>query len=178
MKNIRRRGFSIPRTVQSCWTPPVDPYWKINFDVAVCPSFTMLAVVCRNFAADTLFVWTKSMPPGPPILGEANAALFAAQEAHLLSKEEVMFEGDSLSVVQAICQEGISSDWSISSIISDICHIWESHPSWSFHHVNRKANIVAHTVAQWAAKEMLIGNIPTHCIPVHCLSSDNPRIPP
>lgn len=67
-----------------------------------------------------------------------------------LNSSRLIF-GDNIYVVKVIRQQENMIDWRIRSVISDIHRILASHSNWSFHHVNRKANIVAHNVAQWAA---------------------------
>lgn len=65
-------------------------------------------------------------------------------------------------------------EWRISPVIYDIHLLMGSFPSCRFQFVKRQANSVARNVAHWTAQEMVIGNVPTSCIPVLCLSSDNP----
>ena len=138
----------------------------------------MLAVVCRNSDGLLLFAWTKRSPPDTPLVGEAKAALFAVQEARLLSYPLISFEGDNLQVCNAICLSNYSPDWSIAPILRDIKALMEDHVSWTLSHVRREANLLAHNVAKWAVSEHLEGSIPSCCIPFDILYSDNPPLSP
>ncbi|KAB1201311.1 hypothetical protein CJ030_MR0G004314 [Morella rubra] len=123
---------SLPKPPQVKWLPPSGNFWKLNYDVAIRPSQTVIAVVCRKAVAEILFVRTKSLPPRTPLVGEAKAALFAAQEAHFLSHEFVVFEGDNLAVAQAINQPESPVEWSIRPVISDVLMLLELHSQRSF----------------------------------------------
>lgn len=84
---------------------PMDSLWftcnKITHDQRVLDLHQLVVRVQKlyeehqeawvNSATDLLFVWTKSMPPGPPILWEANAALFAVQR-HIFYRRHVEVE--------------------------------------------------------------------------------------
>ncbi|KAB1213710.1 hypothetical protein CJ030_MR5G004853 [Morella rubra] len=165
---------AVSSEVLAVWSPPCGNFWKFNFDVAIRPACSMLAVVCRNSDGLLLFAWTKRLPPGTPLVGEARAALFAVQEACLLSYPLVVFQGDNLQVCRTLSQADFSPDWSIDPIICDIQALLEAHASWSFSHVRRGANLLAHNVAKWAVNENLDGSIPPCCIPFDILCYDNP----
>ncbi|KAB1213253.1 hypothetical protein CJ030_MR5G009652 [Morella rubra] len=121
-----------------------------------------------------LFAWTKRIPPGTPLAGEARATLFAVQEAHFLSFPLIEFEGDNLHVCQALNLPYFSPDWSIASLIQDTLALLTLHASWKVSHVRRGANMLAHNVAKWACTANMVGNIPSSCIPFTVLNADNP----
>lgn len=59
--------------------------------------FTLAAAVCRDTAGSLLIAWTKRFPPGSPLWGEAKAALFPAQEASFLEKDDTIIFEDNLT---------------------------------------------------------------------------------
>lgn len=61
-------------------------------------------------------------------MGDARAALFAAQEAHLLNGSNVIFEGDTVSMCKAINDPLECPDWRISSLAEDSCLLFHLHP--------------------------------------------------
>lgn len=87
---------------QSSLAVPPPAHWKINFDVAIRHSFALAVCVCRDSEGHVLFVRTKRLPPCSPLMGEAWAALYVAQEAFLLPTQGIILEGDSLLVIEAI----------------------------------------------------------------------------
>lgn len=125
--------------------------WKLNFDVAIRKSFAFAAVVCRNSEGHILFARTKRLPPCGPLVGEARAALFAAQEAFLLPFLPMILEGDSLLVNEAINDGGNRGDWQISTLLADICNLASCRDLWHFEHVKSDANVLAHRLVQWAS---------------------------
>ncbi|KAB1200803.1 hypothetical protein CJ030_MR0G006212 [Morella rubra] len=74
----------------------------------------------------------------------------------------VEFEGDNLQVCNALCQSSFVPNWSIAIIIRDIKALLDFHSSWKVCHVKCGANMFAHNIANWAASENLVGNIPKH----------------
>lgn len=93
-------------TPPTLWRPPPDNVWKINFDVAVRNSYSFVAAVCRNIEGTILFAWIKSLPPSQPLVGKARATLFAVQEVCFLQFENIIFEGDSKTVIDALLDCG------------------------------------------------------------------------
>lgn len=90
-----------------------------------------------------------------------------------LPQAEVIFEGDSKLVIDAISSGEQQSHWRIRSLIVDIVKFCCDHCGWSFKHVKRQANSVAHNLAKWALEENLSGTIPTAIIPDSIFTSDN-----
>ncbi|KAB1213459.1 Coatomer subunit delta [Morella rubra] len=149
-------------------------------EARICYGKSKLSNQCdyQNSNGQLLFAWTKSLPPNSPLVDEARAALFAVQEASFLSQDHVIFEGDSKTVIDAITQESSPVDWSIRGIVADILLLRGCHSFWTFVHVKRDVNSVAHNLTKWAVAENLVGTIPTSVIPASILTGDNPRIPP
>ncbi|KAB1202065.1 hypothetical protein CJ030_MR8G029144 [Morella rubra] len=96
-----------------------------------------------------------------------------------LSRNQLLHQGkrdDVRTIIRRIHR--LFSDWSIAPILRDIKALMEDHVSWTFSHVRRGANLLAHNVAKWAVSENLEGSIPSRCLPFDILYSDNPPLPP
>lgn len=146
--------------------------------MAIRTSFSFAAAVCRDEKGHILFVFSKRFPPSSPLVGEARAALMAAQEAFHLPSSRVLLEGDSLFVIEAINNRSNGAIWQIANVVADIHRLASQRELWKFCHVKRGANALAHKIVQWLCSANLEGYIPISCIPVSILSSDNPWIPP
>lgn len=147
-------------------------FWKVNYDVAIRPLQSVIAIVCRNAEAEILFVWTKSLPPGQPLSGGKPKQHFLLRKRHIyflmnmFCLKVIIFLWLKLLILLSLPSSGAL----IRPVISNV--------HWNFHHVNSKSNIVVHNIAQWAAHQIMFGNIPTSYIPVDCVFSDNPTFPP
>ena len=81
-------------------------------------------------------------------------------------------------MIDALSNGGQQSDWRIRSLVVDIVNLCSGHDCWSFGHVKRQANFVAHNLAKWAFAENLSRNIPVSVIPDLIFTSVNPWFPP
>ncbi|XP_042958049.1 uncharacterized protein LOC122293560 [Carya illinoinensis] len=82
-----------------------------------------------------------------PLLGEALAALRAIQLGLEIGLHNVIFEGDSKLLVNGITNS--ANDWSTAGLIFlDIKKLLASYRTWSFRHVPRQVNAVAHSLAK------------------------------
>ena len=131
------------------WTPP-PLCVKVNFDAAIGRNKASLTVVCRDHMANLLFVWIEIITSADPLIAKARAALLATRKLLEVSLPSVLFEGDSLVVIQAI--QGISSAqyWAINSFIKYISSLISSFSFCNFTHVYRELNSLAHALAKWA----------------------------
>lgn len=71
-------------------------------------------------------------------MGKARAALFTVQKVSFLPHTEVIFEGDSKLVIDAISSDGQQSDWRIRSLIADIVKFCCDHCGWSLSMLSTK----------------------------------------
>ena len=94
--------------IQHQWRPPEHDHFKVNFDAAVFKSLNLagIGVVIRDWCGDV--VATLSMPTALALtvadleaLACRRAVMFAAKK----DLQNVIFEGDSVSVINAIIQE-------------------------------------------------------------------------
>jgi hypothetical protein len=135
-----------------CWTKPAHGVIKLNWDAAINEEKQMmglgivgrdhngqicLAVAdCRRFLTD-------------PTSAEALAAWKSATLCVRLGFPDVLLEGDSLEVVQALNRE--ESTWGrYGALINDTKHQLQQLNSWRVCHVKRQANEAAHSLAKFA----------------------------
>ena len=75
-------------------------------------------MVCRDHSANILFVWTKIADVYDPLI--ASLAVCKAKE---LRFNFILFEGDSLKVIQAIQGDPLALVWSIDFLVKDISNL-------------------------------------------------------
>jgi ribonuclease HI len=84
-----------------------------------------------------------------PIHAEAMGALMAAELCRDLDLLDIILEGDSLQVVQAL--RCMSQNWSpYGQIVEDARSVLYTRMSWIVSHVKREANPAAHYLAKYA----------------------------
>jgi hypothetical protein len=142
------------------WERPVPPYFKINYDTTIRPSFSAQVAVCRSSTGSIIGCISLSSPPCAALIDEATAALLATRLSILLGLFSFILEGDSLTVTTALQHPDITTDWRISSTISSILSLIPPTASWKARHVNQSANFCAQHVASWAATRSHSGCIP------------------
>jgi hypothetical protein len=82
-----------------------------------------------------------------PVMGEAMAAMAAAEFCNSSGVQDVILEGDSLQVIQAL-QEANSSWRKYGHFIDGIKALLGPSRRWRFHHVKRMANKAADGLAK------------------------------
>ena len=96
---------SLPSVNQHQWRPPEQDHFKVNFDAALFQSLNLagIGVVIRDWRGDV--VAALSMPTALAssvadleVLACRRALLFAAEK----ELQKVIFEGDSVSVMNAV----------------------------------------------------------------------------
>ena len=88
------------------------------------------------------------------MIGESLAALQAVEYSRDLGLQEVIFEGDSLQVVNMILAQD-ESQCRFGQIVADILTILGSFRSWDFQHVRRAQNHAAHGLAKESVREVI-----------------------
>ena len=130
-----------------------DLHWghfKINWDVAIdiqsnCMGFGVIirdhnSVVC---AAKSVKIYRAF----EPVIGEAMAAMVEVKFSKEREIQDVILEGDSMQVVQAL-QDRNPSWRTYGHIIDDTRVFLGTCRSWTVHHVKRDANRAAHGLAK------------------------------
>jgi hypothetical protein len=67
------------------WSPPPHGSFKVNFDVAVRPNFSVASAVLSSHNGWILAARTQQLPPSEASFGEASAALLAVRKLPLYS---------------------------------------------------------------------------------------------
>lgn len=67
--------------------------------------------------------FSRILPSSDPLCTEAEAALLAAEEIRSLDLSEVLLEGDSSQVIEALPHPSKLSDWSIAKTIECTCDL-------------------------------------------------------
>jgi hypothetical protein len=86
------------------WDPPPLGSFKVNFDVAIRPTFAVAA------SEKFLTVNTLKLPPMDALMGEAHAALLASRLAVSMGCSPLIIEGDSLLTILALKDPLLFSD--------------------------------------------------------------------
>ena len=133
------------------WKPPDSGVYKINFDGALfleqrCAG---LGVVVRDSAGLVMAALSQKVRlPGSADVVEALAARRAICFAQELSLHNVVIEGDSLKVIEAIIDTRPVQ--TLYGHIIDEIRLLSSSFICNFMHVNRKGNKLAHALARRA----------------------------
>lgn len=132
------------------WNPPAAGLLKVNFDAHVRENGEIgLGVVMRNCDGEVKLLATKRIGARwDATLAEAMAARFAVEVSLRLGYDKVIFEGDALSVVNAVKNnvEGVAP---LFRVFDDIRSLARNFICFSFLHVKRAGNVVAHLLARW-----------------------------
>ncbi|PWA73584.1 hypothetical protein CTI12_AA146360 [Artemisia annua] len=166
-KKVVSRGIGLTQTTSvSVWKKPQVDMIKFNCDAAWQKESGKvgLGFVARNCNGDVLISGAKSEAyANSPIEAEAKAIWWATIHARNRGYSNVVFESDSLSLINALRNRSVPLE--IVSMFADILsksgdfNICE----WSF--VRREGNMVAHSIASWAlgctSNVILEGEVPT-----------------
>jgi hypothetical protein len=77
------------------WQKPCPPFYKVNYDTAIRPSFSAQAAVVKSFFESIIGCSSLISPPCSTLYGEVRAALLAAQLVTFLNIPSFILEGDS-----------------------------------------------------------------------------------
>nr|POF00563.1 putative ribonuclease h protein [Quercus suber] len=134
------------------WSPPPPGWFKINFDGATFSSKSLvgLGVIIRNDKGLVMAAYTQSIPlPTFVEMVEVLVARSAISFARELQFDQVIVEGDSEVIINAISKGGFSSS-SFGHIIRDIKLSIPAFQNISFSHTLRLGNKLAHRLARMA----------------------------
>jgi ribonuclease HI len=107
-----------------------------------------IGVVVRDHQGEIMAALRRRVTCSPePVQAESVGALAAAEFSRDLGLQDLILEGDSISVVNAL--RSSSPNWSpYGQIIEDARGVLFSRRSWEVMHVKRDANMAAHTLAK------------------------------
>ncbi|KAL0008379.1 hypothetical protein SO802_009881 [Lithocarpus litseifolius] len=137
---------------QKHWLPPPPECFKDNFDGAMFNESDEagLGVVIRNSRGQVMVALSEKIKKPPSVVA---LELLAARRAAVLVSEtgfqNSVFEGDSLAVVKSLQGSGMENS-AVGHILKDTLSIVSLLKSFSFSHVIRQGNAVAHALAQRA----------------------------
>ncbi len=114
------------------------------------PNNVFLAAICRNHTRKITHAWIDVDVNGDSLWAKTKVGLFAISNACDASLDSIIFEGDTLQVIDPIQNSASSPHWSISNIINNINVIALSFSCYLFSHVLRSVNGLAHFFPSWA----------------------------
>ncbi|XP_065633351.1 uncharacterized protein LOC136069109 [Quercus suber] len=131
-----------------CWSPPPPDVFKINVDGSSSDleEFSSIGVIIRDCKGQTVAAFCKLLQSH---YTAELVEVLAIEQGILLAQElqlsRVMFEGDALTVINAINDSTFGTPYG--HIIQDISHAQTSFVYCSFRHLNRAFNFAAHELA-------------------------------
>ena len=150
-QDIQAPSNSTTTSTQS-WTPPNTNSSKANFDEAVFNSSNSagVGVIIRDSNSEVIAAMSKRiLLPTTVLEVEAMACRRAVTFALEVGIQDVTFEGDLLTVIQAI-NSGGASEAPYGNLIEDILVYVSSFSSVVFKHVKRPCNKVVDALAKKA----------------------------
>ncbi|XP_035546313.1 uncharacterized protein LOC118348520 [Juglans regia] len=132
------------------WQAPPSNWIKVNWDSAVdkTEGFIRVGVVVRDNAGHTIATKrTKKHLFPDPALAEAYGALIAVQFGLELGLSQVIIEGDSLQVINALKREEERCN-SASMFVEEAKHLLNFFAKWEVSYVRRNGNYIAHLLAK------------------------------
>nr|XP_023876445.1 uncharacterized protein LOC111988870 [Quercus suber]POE81184.1 putative ribonuclease h protein [Quercus suber] len=133
------------------WLPPPKDWVKVNFDGATFQNdgCAGLGCVVRNDEGLVMAAFSQIIPlPTSVEMVEVLAACSAIGFAHALNLKQVIFEGDSATIIKALSFDSSS----FGHIIRDIKLLSHVFQKFSFCQIRRQGNRVAHSLARSACK--------------------------
>ncbi|XP_030923049.1 uncharacterized protein LOC115949928 [Quercus lobata] len=134
------------------WSPPPPNWYKVNVDGAVFKELGSIdvGVVIRNAQGEVMGAMSKKISrPMGAIEAEAKALEAGILFAWDLGLKNIVVEGDSLAVVQAI-KGSVIPAISIQKVIEGISWWLKKFDNWKISHARRSSNTAAHSMAKEA----------------------------
>ncbi|XP_012838164.1 PREDICTED: uncharacterized protein LOC105958703 [Erythranthe guttata] len=146
-----------PRAAASKRSPPPAEIIKINFDAGFPQGkeYFQVAMVAWNHNNQCVWWSIRKLQGRPKIVdGEARAALHAMMVAIDRGWREIMTEGDSLELINALHWR-VDGMESFGTIISQCLSISKTFLTYSFSFVKRDGNSLAHSLVQQNVIDMM-----------------------
>ncbi|XP_026399212.1 uncharacterized protein LOC113295069 [Papaver somniferum] len=147
--------------------PPEGQKMKINFDGAAGPKGFACGAVARDCNARFKGCQNKILIHCKAVETVGNGALLAVEMARRKGFKEIIVEGDSLIVINALKYAHYKPDWRLQNIINKIREELQHFKPVEFRYIKKTANDVAHNVAALAVKNHSSNEwttSPTSCI--------------
>lgn len=154
------------------WRPPDHDSYKVNFDAAIFNSSNSagIGVMVRDCAGEA--IGALSMPiPLPQSVADVEALTCrrAVQFAAEIGLTRVVFEGDSLVIINALTKE-FGELATYGAVLEDIRVLASGFQMVEFRHVTRNCNAVADALAKKASStlglQVWLKDIPTDIVPL------------
>ena len=169
-----------PPVNQHQWRPPEHDHFKVNFDAALFKSLNLagIGVVIRDWRGDVVAALSMPIALASTVADlEALACRLALLFAVEKDLQNVIFEGDFVSVMNAIAQEHPILT-SYGDIVDDIRYVASAFQSAQFVSVHRSCNVVADALAKkakcLAGSREWLGDFPSDI--AQLIDFDVPRI--
>jgi ribonuclease HI len=136
------------------WIPPPQDAWKLNVDArSLGDGKWGLGWIIRKHNGDWVSATTKVIYGiTEAIEAEANGIMEAVEDLSRFQQEKIIIETDNSSAVKVIqTQKFPRSYWGL--CMRRVRDKMERHPQFSLVWANRSNNVVAHSLAEWAAVE-------------------------
>jgi ribonuclease HI/exonuclease III len=136
------------------WSNPPNGIFKVNWDAALLKDHSGIGIgaIIRDEFGSVIAALSRTVNARmDPVTAEATAALHAVELCRDVGVQDLILEGDSLTVVKAIASRGQINHY-FGQIIEDIRMVLRSRRSWSVRHAKREANEAAHGLAKEATR--------------------------
>ncbi|XP_048231234.1 uncharacterized protein LOC8287554 [Ricinus communis] len=133
------------------WCPPLAGLYTLNCDASVKDDKAAVGVVLSNERGEVMFCVGKQIGGCLEVeLAEGQAVLFGLWCAIDCGFSSIVIESDCSTLIQKLTSI-VHGSSPMQLLVDDINHLSESFPFVSFEHINRKVNLVAHSLAKWAS---------------------------
>ncbi|OVA06706.1 Reverse transcriptase zinc-binding domain [Macleaya cordata] len=140
---------SITHSSNAKWIRPTRSDIKVNVDAAYKTPFAAAAAIARDMNGEFVSCIMSYFETSSPIEAEATTFLLGVKLAKNIYSNRGFIEGDSLQVVKAINDVSTNAPWRIRATVADILQFRRTVPELRFDFVPKKANSVAHALAQF-----------------------------
>ncbi|XP_026417313.1 uncharacterized protein LOC113312794 [Papaver somniferum] len=131
------------------WSPPPQPKMKINFDGAAGPGGYAFAVVARNTHFRVDGCQAKVLEIMSPVEAQAYGALLSIELAISNGLTQIIIEGDSFAVINALRYHNPHTPLRIKNTISRSKDKLEHFSSVEFSFIKKEANVMARSLAAY-----------------------------
>lgn len=140
------------------WCPLMAQMVKFNTDVALntATGRGFVSIACRDSSGSLITATSFCLYASSSIVAEAYGLHAAMQLAISLNFQEVCFESDNKSIIEA-CQ-GIKVFREVRGIVADVISMVDKFRRCVFSWIPRRGNEVAHVIAKLASNGQLQGN--------------------
>ncbi|XP_026416829.1 uncharacterized protein LOC113312282 [Papaver somniferum] len=132
------------------WEPPEGEKIKIDFDGAAGSKGFACGVIARDKGAKVLGCQNKIIDYCTADETEAFSALLAVELGFSKGFRNIILEGDSLHVINALKHKHYTANWKIKNTISGTRDELKNFKSVEFRYIRKNANNVAHNLAALA----------------------------